>query len=163
MTAKPEELDEPYDVERFRIELTLNIRRFIAKNLQLWATCENSQCRRGKRCAGPGAECIDKWSETLPPRSPEEDRANLIDFQKALGVRISLGETATSEQIAEAIEKERAERRAAMRLPESGRPAAVVEGTKLAPEQRQEIERALNDTAKEPDRTRDPGPRITQL
>jgi hypothetical protein len=162
MTAETNELDEPYDTERFRIELTLHIRRFIAKSLQLWTTCENSECRRAKRCAGPDGECFDKWSETLPPLSDEEGRAHLIDFQKALGVRISLGETATSEQLAEAIDKEKAERRAAMRLRENDMVAPVVEGTKLAPE-KERIDRAWNEPGKEQDRTGEPGPRITQL
>ena len=48
MTTKTEELDEPYDVERFRIELALEIERFIAQSLEFWATCENTLCRRAK-------------------------------------------------------------------------------------------------------------------
>jgi O6-methylguanine-DNA--protein-cysteine methyltransferase len=151
MTAITEELDESLDADGFRYELARRIERFIAKKLQLWTTCENTVCRRAKQCAGQDCECVEKWHASLPPLSEEEGRAHLIDFQKALSVRISLGETATSEQIAEAIDKERAERRAATRLWDSDKPAPGSEGTKLAPEQDERIGRV------------EPGPRITQL
>src|ERR1043165_4003811 len=98
MTATTDELDDPADMDRFRIALADDIRRFIAKSLQLWATCEDTACRRAKRCEGQDCECVAKWSETLPPLSPEQERAHLIDFQKALAVRISLGESVTAEQ-----------------------------------------------------------------
>ncbi len=159
MTAKPDEQDEPLDYHRFRIELARDIDRFIAESLQLWAACENTVCRRARRCASRDFECIAKWSESLPPRTPEQERAQLIEFQKALAVRIRLGENVTAEQLAEAIDRENA----AMPPQESDMPAPVVEGTQLAPEQQQGIDRALKDTVKEHDRTRKPGPRITQL
>jgi hypothetical protein len=155
MTAKTKEQDEPYDVERFRNELAREIQRFIADHLEAWASCENTLCRRAKRCASPDCECIAKWQESLPPLSPEEDRAHLIDFQKALAERIRLGETGTAEQLAEAIGNEKAARRAAMPLQETDMPAPVAEGTKLAPEQQERIA--------EQDRARERGPRITQL
>jgi hypothetical protein len=163
MTTKTEEQDGPYDVERFRYELALEIERFIAEHLQAWASCENGLCRRAKRCASPDCECIAKWHESLPPLSPEEAKAHLTDFKIALAERIRLGETGTAEQLTEAIRNENAARRAAIPLQESDMPAPVVEGTKLAPETQERIERAGNDTVKEQDRTREPGPRITQL
>jgi hypothetical protein len=161
MTATTEEQDGPYDVERFRSELALEIQRFIAEHLQAWTSCENTLCRRAKRCASPDCECIAKWQESLPPLSPEEERAHLIDFQKALAVRIRLGETGTAEQLSEAIGNEKAARRAAMPQ-ESDMPAPVVDETKLVPEQPARIDRAGNDDVTE-DRAREPGPRITQL
>jgi hypothetical protein len=159
MTANPEEQDGPYDVESFRYELARDIERFIANHLEVWTSCGNGLCRRAKCCASPDCECIAKWRESLPPLSPEQARAQLIGFQKALDVRIRLGEeSVTAEQIAEAIDRENA----AMACEESDMPAPVVEGTKLAPEQ-ERINRARNEPVKEHDRTREPGPRITAL
>jgi hypothetical protein len=158
MRATTDEPEESCDDDRFRYEVADRIRRFIAKSLQLWATCEDTACRRAKRCAGEECQCVEKWSETLPPLTLEQERAHLIDFQKALAVRISLGENVTAEQLAEAIGKEKA----AMACEESDMPAPVVAGTELAPEQ-ERIDRARNDSVKEHDRTREPGPRITML
>jgi hypothetical protein len=160
MTTITEELDESLDADSFRYALARRIERFIAKKLQLWTTCDNTACRRAKECASQDCECVEKWHPSLPPLSEEEGRAHLIDFQKALQVRISLGETATSEQICEAIDKEKAERRAAMRLWESDVPAPVVEGTKLAPGQQERNGGVRNGTATQPgeqDRAREPG------
>jgi hypothetical protein len=164
MTAKTEEQDGAYDVERFRYETALEIERFVAERLEAWASCEDSHCRRAKRCAGPDGGCIAKWRESLPPLSPEEAKAHLTDFKIALAARIRLdGETVNAEQLAEAIRNEKAARRAAMPLQESDMPAPVVEGTKLAPEKQEPIDRTGNDYVTEQDRTREPGPRITQL
>jgi hypothetical protein len=88
MTAKTEEQDGPYDVERFRYELALEIERFIAKHLEAWTTCDNGLCRRAKRCASPDCECIAKWSASLPPLSPEQAKAHLTEFKKALAAHI---------------------------------------------------------------------------
>jgi hypothetical protein len=162
MTAKIDVPDE-YDADRFRIELAHQIERFIANSEQLWATCENTACRRAKRCAGQDCECVAKWSAALPPLSPEQERALLIDFKKALGVRIGFGtDSFTAEQLAEAISKEKAARAAMPQ--ESGMQAPVAKGTKLAPEQQERIDRALNDYLTEVEQPeRDPAPRITQL
>ena len=112
MTAKTEEQDGPYDVERFRNELALEIERRVADSLEAWASCENSLCRRAKRCASQDCECIAKWRESLPPLSPEEAKVHLTDFKIALDVRMRLGgETVTAEQLAEAIRNEKAARR----------------------------------------------------
>ena len=162
MTAKTGEQDEPLDDERFRHELARDIERFIAKSLQFWISCENGLCRRAKRCASPDGECFARWCESLPPLTPEQARAQLIDFQKALGVRVRLDEeTVSPERLAEAIRLEKEARRA-VPPQQSGMLAPVVEGTQLAPEQ-ERINRARNDTVKEHDRTREPGPRITAL
>jgi hypothetical protein len=156
MTANTNEQDEPYDVERFRIELAREIERFVADSLEAWVTCENRLCRRAKRCASPDCECIAKRQESLPTLSPEQARAHLVDFKIALGVRLRLGETVTAEQLAEAIGKEKAARRAAMPLQESDMLAPGVEGMKLAPD-------TVASQPAEQDRAREPGPRITQL
>jgi hypothetical protein len=164
MTAKTEEQDGPFDAERVRLELALEIERFIAEHLEAWASCENGLCRRAKRCASPRRECIAKWQKSQPPLSPEEAKAHLTDFRIALDLRMRLGgETVSAEQLAEAIRNDKAARRAATPRQESDTPAPVVEGTKLAPEKQARIDRAGNDTANEQDRTREPGPRITQL
>jgi hypothetical protein len=154
MTAKTEEQDGPYDVERFRHELALEIERFIAEHLEAWTSCENGLCRRAKRCASPDCECIAKWRESLPPHSPEEAKAHLTDFRIALDLRMRLGgETVSAEQLAEAIRNEKAARRAAMPPQEGDATPPVVEEAQLAPEQQERIE----------DRARERGPRITQL
>ncbi|HEV7880972.1 hypothetical protein [Bradyrhizobium sp.] len=163
MKAKPKQQDEPSDVERFRYELALDINRRVAESLEAWTTCENARCRRAQRCAGPDCECIAKWRASLPPLSPEQAKAHLTNFKIALDVRMRLGETVTAEQLSEAIRKEKAARRAAMPLQESDMPAPVVEGTKLAPEKQERINRAGNDCVAEQDRAREPGPRITRL
>jgi hypothetical protein len=163
MTATTEEHDGPYDVERFRTELALDIHRFIAEHREAWASCENTLCRRAKRCASPDCECIAKWQESLPALSPEQDRAYLTDFKIALAERIRLGETGTAEQLAEAIRNEKAARRAAMPLQEGDATPPVVEEAQLAPGQQERINQAWNDDVKEHDRAREPGPRITRL
>jgi hypothetical protein len=100
----------------------------------------------------------------LPPLSPEQERAHLTDFKIALDVRMRLGgESVTAEQLAEAIDKEKAARRPAMPPQESDMPAPVVEGTKLAPEKQERIHRARNDCVTKQNSAREPGPRIMQL
>ena len=159
MTTKPKQQDKPFDVERFRLELARKLDRLVAEAIEGWPSCENTLCRRKKRCASRRYECIAKWRESLPPLSPEEAKAHLTDFQIALGVRMRLGgETVTAEQLAEAIREEKAARRAAMPLQESDMPARVVEGTK-----QERIGRAWNDCVAEQNRAREPGPRITRL
>ena len=164
MTAKTNGQDEPSDVERFRYDLAHDIERFIAEYLEAWAACANTLCRRARRCAGLGYECIAKSRESLPPLSPEQARARLIDFQKALAARIALGEqSVTAEQLAEAIDKEKAAGRAAMPVQESEMPAPVVDGAKPAPEKQERIDRARNDCVMEQNSAREPGPLIMQL
>jgi hypothetical protein len=166
MKAKPEQ-QSPVDIERFRKELGLKIQRLVAESIDGWSTCENTRCRRAKRCASQDRECITKWRESLPPLSPEEAKARLDDFRLELEVRKRLGgESVTAEQLMKAIRKEKAARRAAM-PPQEVEPPPVVEETQLAPEKQERIDRAWNDyVASQPaeqDRSREPGPRITQL
>jgi hypothetical protein len=165
MTAKLKQQAEPFDAERFCKELSLKIQRLVAESIAGWSTCDNTHCRRAKRCASRGHECIAKWRESLPPISPEEAKARLADFRTELDVRIRLGRSVTEEQLTEAIRKEKAARRAAMQAVDA--PAPVAEATQLAPEKVERINRAWNEYAAslpaEEDRAREAGPRIRML
>jgi hypothetical protein len=163
MKAKREQQSPPEDIERFRLELARKLDRLVAESLEAWPTCENTLCRRKKRCASRDRECIAKWQQSLPPRSPEEIKAGVEDLKLSLDVSRRLGENVTLEQFEEAIAKEQATRRAAMPPQAAEPPAPVAEETKLAPEQQARIDRARDEYVKEQDRTRAPGPRITQL
>jgi hypothetical protein len=167
MKAKPKLEDEPFDAERFRLELSRKLDRLVAESLEAWPTCENRLCRRKKRCASRRRECIAKWQQSQPPRSPEEIKAGVADLKLSLDVRRRLGENVTLEQFEEAIAREKAARRAAM-PPQAAEPkAAVVEEPKLVPEQQARIDRAwkeyVAEQRAEQDEAREPGPRITQL
>ena len=164
MKAKPKQQDEPFDAERFRIELAHKLDRLMAEAIEGWPTCENTLCRRKKRCASRGRECIARRRESLPPRSPEEIKAGVEDLKLSLDVGRRLGgENVTLEQFEEAIAKEQAARRAALPPQEGDATPPVAEATKLAPEQQARIDRAWNEYVAERDRAREPGPRITQL
>ena len=167
MKAKSKQQDEPFDAERFRLELARKLDRLVAEVIDGWSTCENPRCRRARRCASPRRECIAEWQKSQPPRSPEEIAEGVQDLKLSIDVRMRLGEGATAAQIEKAIHEEKAARRAAMPLQESDMPARVVEGTKLAPEKQERIGRAWNDTVAsqpaEQDRARELGPRITRL
>ncbi len=163
MKAKPKQQDEPFDAERFRLELARKLDRLVAEAIEGWPTCENTLCRRKKRCASRDRECIARWRESRPPRSPEQIKAGVEDLKLSLDVRRRLGENVTLEQFGEAIRKERAARRAAM-PPQAAEPSApVVEQTQLAPEKQERIDRAWNEYVKEQDKARERRPRITQL
>jgi hypothetical protein len=162
MKAKPEQ-PSSVEIERFRIGLAHKLDRLVAEALEAWPTCENTLCRRKKRCASRDRECVAKWQESRPPLSPEQVKAGVEDLKLSLDVRRRLGENVTLEQFEEAIDKEKAARRAAM-PPQAAEPTPpVVEETKLAPEKQARIDRAWDEYVKEQDRTREPGPRITQL
>jgi hypothetical protein len=161
MKAKREQQSPPVDIERFRKKLGLKIQRLVAESLEAWPTCENTLCRRKKRCASRHRECIAKWRESLPPLSPEQAKARLEEFRIALDVRRRLGgESVTVEQFTEAIRKAQAARRAAMPA-QAAEPPPVAEETKLAPEKQERINRAWNEYVAEQDRAREPGPRIS--
>ena len=163
MKSKREQQSPPEDIERFRKNLDRKLQRLLAEFLEAWPTCENTLCRRKKRCASRRYECIVRWRESLPPLSPEEAEERKEDFRIALKARLSLGgDSCTEEQLTEAIRKEKA-RRAALLPPDDEPPAPVAEEVQLAPEQQARIDRAWNDTVKEQDEAREPGPRITQL
>jgi hypothetical protein len=163
MKAKPKQQDAPFDAERFRIELARKLDRLVAEAIEAWPSCENTLCRRKKRCASRGRECLAKRRASLPPHSPEEIKAGVEDLKLSLDVRRRLGENVTLEQFEEAMCKEREARRAALPPQAAEPPAPVVEEIKLAPEQQARIDRAWNDYVKEQERAREPGPRITQL
>jgi hypothetical protein len=159
--AMKEQQSPPIDIERFRLDLARKLDRLVAEALEAWPTCENTLCRRKKRCASLGRECIARWQESLPPRSPEEIKAGVEDLKLWLDVRRRLGENATLEQFEEAIAKEKAARCAAM-LPLAAEPPPVAEQPKLAPETQARIE-ASNEDVAEQDGARERRPRITQL
>jgi hypothetical protein len=161
MKTKPKQQDEPFDAERFRIELAHKLDRLVSDTNGLWRRCDNAKCRRLKSCASDGFECIAKWHESLPPRSPEEIKAGVADLKLSLDVCRRLGENVTLEQFEEAIAKEQAARHAAMPPQQSEAAPPVAEETKLAPETQARIDRAWNDYVKEQERG--PGPRIRQL
>jgi hypothetical protein len=163
MKAKPEQQSPPEDIERFRLELARKLDRLVAEAIDGWSTCENTLCRRKRRCASRDRECIAKWQESQPPHSPEEIKAGVEDLKLSLDVRRRLGENFTLEQFEEAVRKEQATRRAALPPQAAEPPAAVVEQTQLAPETQARIDRAWNEYVAERDRAREPGPRITKL
>jgi hypothetical protein len=167
MKAKREQQSPPFDSKRFRKELGLKIQRLVAESIEGWPNCENTRCHRAKRCASDRFECIAKWRSTLPPLTREEAQARLQDFRIALDARKRLGgDAVTAEQLAEAIRKETAARRAAMPPQEGDATPPVAEETQLAPEQQERINRIWNDyvaakNSAESDARR--GPRIRQL
>jgi hypothetical protein len=169
MTAKPKQQepkqqDEPFDAERFRIELAHKLDRLVSEAIEGWRRCDNVECRRARSCSSDSFECIAKWRESLPPRSPEQVKAGVEDLRLSLDVRRRLGEeSVTAEQLAEAIAKEKAARRAALPPQESDATPPVAEETKLAPEQQARINQAWKEYVKEQDGARERGPRITQL
>ena len=163
MKAKREQQSPPEDIERFRLELARKLDRLAAEAIEGWPTCENTLCRRKRRCASRGRECIARWRESLPPLSPEQVKAGVEDLKLSLDVRRRLGENVTLEQFEEAVAKEQAARRAAMPPQAAEPPAPVVEETQLAPEKQERIDRAWNEYVAEQDRSRERRPRITQL
>jgi hypothetical protein len=168
MKAKREQQSPPQDIERFRKQFGLKIQQLVAESLEAWPSCENTLCRRKKRCASRRHECIAKWRKSLPPISPEEARERMVHFRIALDVRKRLaGQTFTMEQFAEAVRKEKAARDAAMPPQQVDAAPPVAEETPLAPKKQAQIDRAWNDTvASQPaerDKEREPGPWITLL
>src|SRR3954463_14201762 len=97
MKAKPEQ-QSSVEIERFRIELAHKLDRLVAEALEAWPTCENTLCRRKKRCASRDRECIAKWQESQPPHSPEEIKAGVEDLKLSLDVCRRLGDNFTLEQ-----------------------------------------------------------------
>jgi hypothetical protein len=166
MKAKPER-QSPVDIARFRKEAGLRIERLVAESLEAWPTCENRRCRRLKRCASRHYECLARWRESLPPLSPEERAERRDEFRIAVDARRRLGREATAEQLTEAIEREKALRRAALPPQVAEPPAPAAEETQLAPEQQARIDRAWNEYVEaqpaEQDLRRERGPRITPL
>jgi hypothetical protein len=163
MKAKREQQSPPEDIERFRLELARKLDRLVAEAIDGWSTCENTLCRRKRRCASRHRKCIARRRESLPPLSPEQVKAGMEDLKLSLDVRRRLGENVTLEEFEEAIAKEQAARRAAMPPQAAESPAPVAEQPQLAPETQARIDRAWNEYVKEQDSAREPGPRIRQL
>jgi hypothetical protein len=163
MTAKSKDQEEPFDAERFRLELARKLDRLVAEAIEGWSTCENPRCRRAKRCASPRRECIAKWQKSRPPLSPEQIAKGVQDLKLSIDVRMRLGEGATAAQIEKAIHEEKAARRAAMPPRDRELLPPVAEQTPLAPEKVERIDRAWKDDVGEQDRARERRPRITQL
>src|ERR1700730_2550576 len=103
MTMKPRQRAKPFEPRRSRKELGLRIQRLVAETIRGWGDCGNAQCRRERRCAGDGFECIAKWRQSLPPLSPEQAEARLQDFRIEIEARKRLGgESVTAEQLRQA-------------------------------------------------------------
>ena len=49
MTTKPKQQEEPFDVERFRLDLAQKLDRLVAEVIDGWSTCDNPRCGRAKR------------------------------------------------------------------------------------------------------------------
>jgi hypothetical protein len=163
MKAKPKQQDAPFDAERFRLDLARKLDRLVSEIIEGWRRCDNAECRRVRSCSSDGFECIAKWQESLPPRSPEQIKAGVEDLKLSLDVRRRLGENVTLEQFEEAIAKEQAARRAALPPQEADATPPVAEQPQLAPEQQGRIDRAWNEYVAEKDSVRERRPRITQL
>ena len=167
MKAK-DERPSSEEMAQFRKELDRKIERLVAESLEAWSTCDNSACRRAKRCASAKRECIAKWQASLQPLSPEEAEQRLNDFRRDLKARIA------GQPIGEAANKPKQSREPAAASAnsiapghgEKKAPAPVVEVPLLSPEKQARIDKAWNDYAdsqEKDDRAREPGPRITRL
>jgi hypothetical protein len=161
---KPRQRAKPFEPERSRKELGLRIQRLVAETIRCWKDCGNAQCRRERRCAGDGYECIAKWRESLPPPSPQQAEARLQDFRLEIAARKRLGgDQVTAGQLRQAIRKEKAARGAAM-PPQGGDDATPVAGEmQLAAKKQERIDEACNEPVVAPDRAHAPGPRIRRL
>jgi 5-methylcytosine-specific restriction endonuclease McrA len=172
MTAKPKPQAEPFDAARFRKELGLRIQRLVAESLEAWPSCDNVRCRRAKRCASEDRECIRKWSESLPPISPEEAKQRLADFRRDLEKRragLPLGEPTKPKQAKERRGNKPASTPATTAQRDNDHEATppVAHEPQLSPEKAERIDRIWNDYVAslpaEEDKPREPGPRITLL
>jgi hypothetical protein len=174
MKAKREQQSPPEDIERFREELGLKLDRLLAESLEAWATCDNVQCRRAKRCASRNRECVAKSQESLPPCSPEEAAQRLADFRRDLEKRMA-GLPLDAEPIKPAQASKPRGKADATTANNSAQgegddktaaPAAY-EPPPLSPEKAAQIDQIWNDYVAslpaEEDKSRERRPRITQL
>jgi hypothetical protein len=172
MKAKREQQSPPEDIERFRIELAHKLDRLMADAIEGWRKCANVQCRRAKRCASDGFECIAKWQKSRPPVSPEQAQRGADELKRALEARMA-GLPMPWE--AEPAKKPRGKKTAATAtecsMPGNGGDKTLApvaeEPPPLSPEVADRIDRIWNDYVAslpaEEDKPRAPGPRITQL
>ncbi len=179
MKAKHQQQSPPEDIERFRKELSLKLDRLVAEAIEGWTTCDNTQCRRAKRCASDRRECIAEWQKSQPPRSPEEIAQGMADLRKMLETRMA-GLPLAKEPVKPARAKKPRRKAAATATDNSmqdngddkTRAPAAYEPPPLSPEKQERIDRAWNDYvaslpaegAEDADeRKRERRPRITQL
>ena len=80
MKAKPEQQSPPLTSQRFRKELALRLQRLVAESLEAWPTCENTRCRREKRCASRLVNASPDGVNRCRRLSPEEAKARLQDL-----------------------------------------------------------------------------------
>jgi hypothetical protein len=171
MTAKPKQQTEPFDAERFRIELAHKLDRLVSDTIEGWRRCDNVQCRRAKRCASDDFECIAKWQKSRLPVSPEQAQRGADELKRALEARMA-GLPMPWE--AEPAKKPRRKKAAATATDHSTQgngddkaPAPIAHEPSLSPEVAARIDRIWNDYVAslpaEQDKPREPGPRITQL
>jgi len=176
MKARREQQSPPEDIVRFRKELGLKLDRLMAESLEAWPTCENTRCRRAKRCASPNRECIRKWRESLPPVSPEEAKQRLADLNRELELR-----SGGLPLVPAAVKKPLSSKAVATTPNDSSQgndddktPMPAAHEPPLSAEKAERIDRIWNDTvaslpAEEPEAEdagttkRAPGPRITLL
>jgi hypothetical protein len=168
-------------------ELRCRLNRRLSDFRDGWRRCDNPSCRRWKQCCGEGPDfkCTDDGRPRLT-RSPEERAKVISDLYKEVKKRRAAfaagAEPPDPETLRELRDKARAAALRRLRSARAGRampaadapqahetdtPAPVAEGTQLAPEKLERINRAWNDYVAslpaEPDRARERGPRITQL
>ena len=166
MKSKREQQSPPEDIERFRIELARKLDRLVADAMEGWRRCDNVQCRRAKRCASDDFECIAKLEKSRPPVSPEQMQRGMHELKRALEARMA--------GLPLPWEAEPANKAAATATDRSTRgngddkaPAPIAQEPSLPPEVAQRVDRIWNDYVAslpaEDDRTRERGPRITQL
>jgi hypothetical protein len=164
MKAKPKQQDEPFDAERFRIELAHKLDRLVADSIEGWRRCDNEKCRRVRSCASDGFECLAKWRESRPPVSPEEAQGQASELKRDLDAyRAGLPLPEQPEPAKTRRRKKPASTPATPAEGDDRAPTPVAAQPELAPEKQERIDRAWNEYVKEQDRARAPGPRITQL
>jgi hypothetical protein len=171
MKAKREQQSPPEDIERFRVELARKLDRLVADTIRGWRRCDNMQCRRAKRCASDGFECIAKWQKSRSPVSPEQAQRGADELKRALEARMA-GLPMPWE--AEPAKKPRRKNAAATATDNSTRgngddeaPAPAAYEPPLSPEKAERIDRIWNDYVAslppEEDKQREPRTRISML
>jgi hypothetical protein len=176
MTAKPKQQAEPFDAERFRIELGYKLERLVSDVIKGWRRCGNAECRRARSCVSDGFECIAKWQESRPPVSPEEAQRQASELKRDLDAyRAGLPLPEKPEPAKKRRRKKPASTSARPAEGDDNRaPVPVAKQPKLAPEQQARIDRAWKEyvaslpaedaeTEEADERKRERRPRITQL
>jgi hypothetical protein len=169
--------DRPQSLDELRCRLNRRLSDF----RKGWRRCDNPLCRRRMQCCGEGPDftCTDDGRPRRMP-SPEEKAKAISDLYKAIkercAERAAGGEPTQGKTPPEprAVTRRRRRRKSAKvsaakmvapapQIHRDETQTPVAEVTQLAPETQARIDRAWNEYVKEQDRTREPGPRITQL